>query len=148
MKMKHTLFGLTVTGVMVVASLTASAQQNKKVDNAKKEVKEAKKDLREARIDSAADYQKFKMQAEIAIDGNKKKIAELKVKKANDDKAANEAYQKRVLALEEKNNALKSKIEAGGATETSKWASFKLEVSNNINEVSNDITSLLESDKK
>lgn len=138
--MKHTIFGLTVTGVMVVASLTASAQQNKKVEK-------AKKDLQEARIDSAADYQKFKKQTEIAIYENKKKIDQLKLKKSNEDKAANEAYQKRVLALEEKNNELRRKLETSGKVETNKWATFKLEVSNNINEITADINDAL-ADKK
>jgi len=146
--MKHTIFGLTVTGVMVVASLTASAQQNKKVAKAKEEVSEAKKDLREARVDSAADYQKFKKQTEIAIYENKKKIDQLKVKKSNDDKAAYEAYQKRVLALEEKNNELRRKLETSGKIETNKWASFKLEVSNNINEVTADINDALADNKQ
>ena len=142
--MKNAIFGLTLTGVMVVASLTASAQQNKKVEKAKNEAQE---NLREARTDSAADYKEFQKQTLIAINVNKRKIDELKVKKSNDEIGANEAYKKRVLALEEKNNALKKKLDESGKIESNKWASFKLEVSNNLNEVTYGIDEAFSSDK-
>jgi len=61
-------------------SLSVSAQESKKAAKARKEVAEAKKDLKEAKVDSAADFHRFKKEAEFRISDNQKRIAELKAK--------------------------------------------------------------------
>ncbi len=108
-----------------MVSLQATAQESKKAAKARKEVAEAKKDLKEAKIDSAADFQKFKKESEIKIQDNQKKIAELRAKKSNDSKEVREKYDKKVVALEVKNNDLKKKIKNADDTKTSMWTSFK-----------------------
>ena len=123
MKKKNLTFALTL--VMAVAGLSAFGQENQKAKDARKDVAASQKDLREAKKDSAADFQKFKKDAEARISENKKKIAELKTKKSTDSKEMKEKYDKKVLALEQKNNELKKKIEASDNTETSMWTSFK-----------------------
>jgi hypothetical protein len=132
--MKKTFLTLAITLVMAGTSLTAIGQENKKAAKARKEVAEAKRDLREAKIDSAADYQRFNTEAQTQIMDNDKKIAELRAQKANDNKEIREKYNKQVLALEQRNNSLKTKIKGSGYTKTDKWASFKREFSHDMNE--------------
>lgn len=132
--MKKTILTLAITLVMAGTSLTAIGQQNRKAAKARKEVAEAKRDLREAKIDSAADYQRFNTEAEVQIVENDKKIAELRAQKANDNREIREKYNKQVLALEQKNNSLKTKIKGSAYTKTDKWASFKREFSHDMNE--------------
>jgi chromosome segregation ATPase len=133
--MKKTILQLTLTGIMIGTSLTSFGQQNKKVEKERKNVAEAKDDLREAKKDSAADFQKFKLEAETKIRENQTKIAELKAKKASDNKESKEKYDKKVAALDKKNNELKAKIEGCGNTKTSNWTAFKREFSHDMNEL-------------
>lgn len=108
-----------------MTSLSAVAQESKKAANARKELASAKKDLKEAKIDSAADFQKFKKESEIRISENQTKIAELKAKKSDDTKEIKKKYDEKVVALEAKNEALRTKIKNADGTKTSMWTSFK-----------------------
>jgi len=133
--MKKTILTLAITGAIVTASLTAFAQQDKEAAAARKEVAEAKKELKEAKKDSAADYQKFKKEAEDKISQNKMKIAELKKKQSKDNKETKETYDKKVMSLEQKNNELKKKIDGSATTQTSAWSSFKREFNHDMDEL-------------
>ena len=144
-KMKNLTFAVTL--VMAVAVSTAFGQQDKKAAAARKDVAEAQKDLKEAKTDSAADFQKFKKDAEQKISDNQKKIAELKAKKSTDSKELKEKYDKKVLALEQKNNDLKKKIEGCNNTKTSTWTSFKREFNHDMDELVTSIKNI-GSDKK
>jgi hypothetical protein len=114
--MKNKILALAITGIMI--SLSGAAQENKKAADARKNLKEAK-------IDSAADFQKFRKESEVKISENQKKIAELKAKKSTDTKEIKKKYDEKVLALEAKNNALKKKIKTADDTKTDMWTSFK-----------------------
>jgi len=116
--MKNKILTFVITGMIVVVGLTATAQENKKAAA-------ARKDLKEAKIDSAEDFHKFKKEAESKIKENQAKIAELKAKKSNDGKEVKKKYDKKVLALEQKNNELKNKIKKADDTKTNMWTSFK-----------------------
>ena len=125
-----------------MVSLSATAQESKKAASARKEVaeakkdlKDAKKDLKEAKVDSAADFQKFKKESEIRINENQTKIAELRAKKHNESKEVEEKYDKKVLALEQKNNELKNKINKADGTKSSSWSSFKREFNHDMDEL-------------
>ena len=84
--MNNQILTFTLAGIISIAGFTVSGQENKDAKNARKDIADAQKDiieaqkeLREAKIDSAADYEKFKKDAEINISENEKKIADLKI---------------------------------------------------------------------
>jgi hypothetical protein len=133
--MKKLILIFTVSGVVLLTGLNASAQENKKAAEARKDLEQAKKDLRIAKDDSIADYQKFKVDSELKIIDNKKKIAELKAKKSVENKEVKEKYDKKVLALEEKNNDLKKKLDASNTVKSTAWSSFKREFNHDIEEL-------------
>ena len=133
--MKKVNLMTTLLTMMLITSMSVFGQENKKAENARKDVKEAQQDLREAKNDSAADYQKFRKEAEMSIDANEKKIAELRDKKSADNKEMNEDYTKKVKALEQKNTALKHKLETSSTTKSSGWASFKREFNHDMDEL-------------
>ncbi len=122
--MKNRISALAI-GVIALASMSAMAQENRKAASARKEVRSAKNQLKEAKIDSAADFQKFKNEAEIKIHENEVKIGELKAKKSGGTIEAKNKYNKAVVALETKNNDLKKKIKSADDTKTSRWRAFK-----------------------
>ena len=146
--MKKTILTFTITGVIAFTSLTTFGQEDKKSKEAKKDVAESVEDLIEAKKDSAADYRKFKMEAEMKIIENHKKIAELKAKKTNESKDVKEKYDKKVLALEQKNDALKKKIDGSNKTKTSMWPSFKREFNHDMAELGQAIKDIGVDNKK
>lgn len=133
--MRKGILTIAITGLIFASGLTAYAQEDDKAAKARKDIAEGQKDLREAKIDSAADYQKFRKDAEVKISENQKEIAKLKAKKASDSKEVNEKYEKKVADLQKKNDGLKKRIEASDKTETSKWTSFKTEFNHDMNEL-------------
>jgi ABC-type Na+ efflux pump permease subunit len=133
--MRNKILTFAITGVVAMVGMSATAQESKKTADARKEVASAKKDLKEAKIDSAVDFQKFKKEAEIKIRENQEKIAELKAKKSNDSREIKAKYDKKVLALEKKNNELKNKIKKADDTKTTMWTSFKREFNHDMDEL-------------
>lgn len=142
------MYKVVITGTMLALSLNGVAQQDKKSEKARKNVVEANKDLREAKRDSVADFKKFKQEAELSIKENQKKIAELKLHKMNENIESKEKYDKKVLALEQKNNELKNKIEGCETIKTSMWSSFKSEFNHDMNELGHAIRDIGVDNKK
>lgn len=139
--MKNKILTFAVTALMIGTGFNTFGQADKKVSKARKNVKEAQKDLKdaksdlsEAKVDSAADYEKFRKEAEMDISNNNMKIADLKSKKMTDNKAANEKYDKKLMALEKRNNDLQIKLNGSSSTKTSAWTSFKREFNHDMNE--------------
>jgi len=126
--MKNKILTFAMTAMVAMVGLTATAQENKKAAD-------ARKDLEEAKIDSAEDFHKFKKEAESKIKENQKKIAELKKKKVSESKEVKNKYDKKVLALEQKNNELKSKINKADDTKTNMWTSFKREFNHDMDKL-------------
>jgi hypothetical protein len=126
--MKNKSLILVMSFAVVLFSFSAHAQESKKAASARKELKQAK-------VDSAADFQKFKTESEIKISSNQKKIDELKVKKSAETKEVRQKYDNKVLALQKSNDDLKMKIRKADDTKTSKWTAFKKEFNHQMDEL-------------
>ncbi len=113
--MKKTTLTIAMSIIIAIASLNTFGQDNK--------------------INDAEDYQKFKKEAEAKIADNKEKIGELKTKKANESKEVKAKYDKKVAALEQKNNDLKKKVDSCNDPKDSKWTSFKREFNHDMDEL-------------
>jgi hypothetical protein len=129
------LLKIVLSGTVIVVSLTVFAQEDKKAAKVRQELSEAK-------ADSVADFLKLKQEAETTISKNKEKIAALKAKKSDTTKETNEKYNKKVLALEQKNNALKRKIDECNTTKTDAWSSFKLGFNRDMNALGDALTNM------
>ncbi len=132
-----TLLTLAVTLVMGITSLKSFAQEDKKSAKARKEVATSEKDLKAATTDSVADVQIFKKNALIKIKENRNKIADLK--KANENQDIKVKYDSKVLALENKNNALQNRIDGCEKTKPSAWSSFKKEFTSDMDDLADAI---------
>jgi len=140
--MKISLLNIAILGMLSFAAYTALAQQNRKVEKARKEVAVAKENLSEAKIDSAADYQRFKKQAENQIMENQKKIAALRMRRSNDTKEIKMRYDKKLLELDQKNNVLKRNIKNTETIKTDNWQSFKAGFNKIMADLDRDIASI------
>ncbi len=125
--------------IISAASIKSFAQEDKKSAKARKEVATSEKDLKEATTDSAADVQIFKKNALIIINENKNKIADLRIKKANENQDIKVKYDSKVLALENKNNALQNRIDNCENTKPSAWSAFKKEFTSDMDDLADAI---------
>ena len=115
----------------------------KKAENAKENVQDAKQDLSEAQKKAdeeaakaarEAEWKAFKENAQIQIDKNNARIAELRVKLKKPGKALDEIYASRINTLEEKNKALKARIDVYESNQ-SDWETFKREFNHDMDEL-------------
>ena len=137
--MKNKISSLLLSGVFTIISVSAFAQQSTKPAQARKDLKVAQKNLREAKKDSIADFQKFRTDTELKINANQKKLAELKSKNTSEKMEIKEAYDKKVLALEQKNNALRNKINGSDNAKITGWEKFKSEVNIEMEQFNRDM---------
>jgi len=140
--MKKNILVFALGGVMALTCFSATAQENEKASEARKEVAEATKDLKEAKTDSAADYQKFKKEAQLNIKGNQIRIAKLKTKETSGSKEIRAKYHKKVLILEQKNNQLENRLKKSDSTKTTMWGSFKRHFSHDMEELGEEFKDL------
>jgi len=142
--MKKTILALAVVVLMAgLFSISFGQAADKKATKARenlqeanKDVVDAKKDLKEAKKDSVTEYDKFRKESEIKIKNNEKSIADFKVKIAKQKKDLKAKNEKKLAVLEEKNNALKAKLDTYNKEESKdKWAKFKKEFTHDMNEL-------------
>lgn len=140
--MKTLLVGIGTFAMVVTTHFCAFSQEDKKSSQARKELAEAKKNLTKAKIDSAADFEQFQLEAEHKIEENKKKISELRLADADLSKDLKKKYDKKITALQEKNNKLQKQIDESVDTNTSKWTEFKKEFNQDMNELTDAIKNI------
>lgn len=140
--MKRTLEIITLVTIVAMTSTMAFGQQNKQAAEARRDISKARIELRQAKTDSAADYQKFKKEAELKIAENQKDITALKARKSHDSNEIKMKYNKEVGELEKENNDLRSKVASADFTETSKWTAFKHDFNHGMDELGHSIKDL------
>lgn|GEM_PF-6669984 len=109
-------FGILLTGVF--ANCESSSTEAKENESKKAEALEfARQDRAQAQRDSVADSQQFKSESEAQIIKNSQLIADFKVRIMTGRVVMKSKYQKRLEKLEQKNIALKNKLEQYPETE-------------------------------
>lgn len=123
--MKKYIFIITTLSLF---GLTATAQQEKgKLESARKDIASAKADLKQAKKDSIAEYRQFRAESLVAISENNQKIDALRIKKAENDKASTESFNKKVKSLEDQNVFLRESVNNYRADGNTNWVVFKRE---------------------
>jgi hypothetical protein len=154
-KMKKTIFTLAIATFAIGSIVTSckpntekeqAAQEN--VDSAKVVVTEAEEDLDEAkRAATAEEWQEFKDETNANIDDNNAKIAELKLKIKKTGKDIDNAYQKSIDTMEQKNKELKTKLDSYKNDANSDWKSFKREFKHDVDELGESLKDFTENNK-
>lgn len=124
--MKKLLFTATLNAALTALVFTSCESKQEKVEDAQEEVNEAKEDLQDAKNELNAEYPSYRQAQEDRINMNQKRIDDLRAKINTGGKPLDEARQKRIQELEEKNAELRSRL-AGYETERSDWEEFKRE---------------------
>jgi chromosome segregation ATPase len=132
--MKKLLFAATLNFAFAAMVFTACDSKQEKVEDAQEEVNEAKEDLKDAKQELNAEYPSYRQAQEDRINMNQKRIDDLRAKINTGGKPLDEARQKRIQELEEKNAELRSRL-AGYETERSDWEEFKREFDHDMEEL-------------
>jgi hypothetical protein len=106
-----------------------------KVQNDKKDLADSKAELYNIRLDTISNYEQFRIESEKIIVSQEKNIAEFKAKMATEKKEINADYNKKLLAMEKKNNELKRNLNDYKEEGKDKWIGFKQEFNHDMNEL-------------
>ena len=139
--------------VSLALIMGCSKTAEQKVADAKADVVVAKQDVKDAVSDAQASAQReewlaFKGEAEIRIAVNDKSIAEYKVKMTTSDGKQRAKYDMRIDALEQRNKALKAKLEIYPDSGKNTWEQFKSEFSHDMDELGSALKDFAVDNKK
>jgi hypothetical protein len=139
--------GSIFTGCKNNTEKEQAAQES--VDSAKVAVAEAEEDLVEAkRAATAEEWQQFKDSTNAKIDKNKAEIAELKLKIKKTGKDIDNAYQRNIDTIEQKNKNLKAKLDSYKNDVDSDWQAFKREFNHDMDELGQSLKDFTVNNKK
>ncbi len=154
--MKTLVINFFVSLLILAAAILGGCQSSaEKVDAAKENVDEAKEELQEVKAEAQADaikvanaeeWRVFKSDAEIKIKENEVRIGELKVKMKKSGKTFDAMYEKNIIALEQKNKDLRTKI-SNYESNQSDWEAFKREFNHDMDELGQAIKDLTVNNK-
>lgn len=142
-KMKKSILTLAIATFMIGSIVTSCKPNTEKeqaaqdsVDSAKVAVTDAEDDLDEAkRAATAEEWQEFKDATNAKIEENNAKITELKLKIKKTGKDIDNAYQRNIDTIEQKNKNLKEKMDLYKNDVNSDWKSFKREFNHDMDEL-------------
>ncbi len=145
--MKKLFYLLAVT--MLFAAGTVITSCNWSSNKANKDRKETQVDteLQQQKTATTEEWEEFKGESEIKIKENEIRIEELKQKLMQPGVTLDSLLQKRINALEEKNNNLKAKIKTF-ESDQSDWESFKREFNHDMDELGEAFKNLTIDNKK
>lgn len=146
--MKKSIFAIAITALVVGTSITSCDSSTKKVEDAAVKVDEASEDLTDAKKEFNEEYAKFQTESEARMVENDKQIAELKANKAQLKKEAKADYDKKIKDIEEKNSALRIKMNEYKEEGNDKWESFKREFNHDMDELGQSLKDLTTNNTK
>lgn len=133
--MKKLIFTFSAIVLLTCAIFTSCNTAAEKVDNAEDKSIKADEDFNIAKEEYLADVENFKKEITAKIDANNQMIADFKVKIATSKKDAQVYYQEQIAELEQKNIAMKQKLDAYEVSGKDNWETFKSEFSRDMNDL-------------
>ena len=133
--MKKLIFTLTAIILLAGGIFTSCNTAAEKVDNAKDKSIKADEDFNTAKEEYLADVENFRIETDAKIEANKQMIADFNVKIASAKKDAKAYYTEQIAILEQKNIAMKQKLDEYEVTGKDNWETFKAEFSRDMNDL-------------
>lgn len=154
--MKRSILSLVIASLVIGAIIISCKPNTEKeqaaqesVDSAKVALTEAREDLAEAkRAATAEEWQAFKDSTNAKIEKNNAEIADLKLKIKMKGKDIDNAYQRNIDTMEQRNRNLKIKMNSYKNDVNSDWQSFKREFSHDMDELGKSLKDFTVDNKK
>lgn len=133
--MKKLFFTLSATVMLTGAIFTSCDTASEKVDKAEEKSIKASEDFNIAKEEYMTDIENFKKETDAKIEANNLTIADFKIKIATSKKDAQVYYQEQIAILEQKNIAMKQKLDTYEESGKDNWESFKTEFNKDMNDL-------------
>ncbi len=154
--MKKAIFTLALTMFVAGTNLTScKSTDQKKMDEAKENVEEAKQNVKEAEqnLDTAkmeydSQYESFKNESEEKITANEDLISRLKEDAKKAKKETKVKYENAIADLEQRNDAMKTKLRDYKREGKEEWQSFKREFNHDMDELGKALEDLTKNNVK
>lgn len=132
-----------VTGLL--AGCNSPAQ---KLENAREDAAAANKKLETANEEYLADLKSYRQATAERIAANDESIARFKLRIANEKKETRDEYNKKIIALEQKNSDNKKRLDDYKTEGKANWEIFKTEFSRDMDELGTAIRNLTTNNTK
>lgn len=128
--------------IAIVSCNNSTESKAEKVEEAKENVKDATKELNEARLDSAAQYAKYRAEIEQKLLANDQEIAAIKIQIKAEKADTRSNSEKELDKLIQQNNRLKTTLKEHSDGSYSTWELFKISLNKEVDELGKSISAL------
>jgi phosphoenolpyruvate-protein kinase (PTS system EI component) len=139
---------IAAVALLLSASFIGCNSPSQKVEQADANVAEAKKDLVQAQNEYAVELSNFKQETDKTISANEKKIYDIRIRMEKDKLSAKEEYKRLISELEQKNSALKQRMDSYQDESQVKWDLFKTEFNKDMNDLQESLNNFFVVNKK
>jgi hypothetical protein len=144
--MKKSIVQFAVFACSIAFIAISCASPAEKVEKAQDQVVEANNNLDTAIKNYQEDINAYRIETANRIAANELAIAKFNVKIANEKKEAKADYLKKIAALEKRNTEMKVKLQDYKDDGDSKWKTFKVEFSKEMDDLGESIKDLTTKD--
>jgi phosphoenolpyruvate-protein kinase (PTS system EI component) len=141
-------YAIAAVALLLSASFIGCNSPSQKVEQADANVAEAKKDLVQAQNEYAVELSNFKQETDKTISANEKKIYDIRIRMEKDKMSAKEEYKRLISELEQKNSALKQRMDSYQDESQVKWDLFKTEFNKDMNDLQESLNNFFVVNKK
>lgn len=145
--LKTTTF-IGIIGFIVISCNNSPAANEEDLKDATEEMVNAQADLEQSELDSINEFIKYKESIQIKLGENQKIISDLKLKVNSKSKATRDIVEVEINELEKRNTDLKVKIENYEQGPEQKWALFKVDFNNELDDLGKSISNMAERNMK
>lgn len=140
--MKKSIVTLGILTSFLAGSVTSCKDAETKVIDTQEEVLDARVDMMESKNEADEALENYRLEVYETISENNKKIHDLRVREIKGNTSDKENYKSRIDELEEKNEALKSKLDAYTSFDATNFETFKNEMEANTQALERELQEL------
>ncbi|WP_288983338.1 hypothetical protein [uncultured Flavobacterium sp.] len=138
----------SIIGFFLMSCNNSPATKEEDLKEATEDMVNAQADLEQSELDSINDFNKYKESIQLKLAENQKIIGDLKLKINSKSKAARDVDEVEINELEKRNTDLKLKIENYEQGPEQKWALFKVDFNNEMDDLGKSISNMAERNMK
>ncbi len=143
-----TILTTSIIGLFMTSCNNSPTAKEEDVKEATQDLIDAEADLDQAEYDSISDFNTFKESIQLKLVENQKVIDDLKLKITSKRKVERDIDEVEINKLEKRNTDLRLKIENYEQGPAQKWALFKVDFNNELDDLGKSISEMADRNKK
>ncbi|MEL1247779.1 hypothetical protein [Flavobacterium helocola] len=143
-----TILTTSIIGLFMTSCNNSPTAKEEDVKEATQDLIDAEADLDQAEYDSISDFNTFKESIQLKLVENQNVIDDLKLKITSKGKVERDIDEVEINKLEKRNTDLRLKIENYEQGPAQKWALFKVDFNNELDDLGKSISEMADRNKK